>query len=122
LMPWASRISARTKLLRSCGQSRKNDVLGVERLPRKQRRHVPRARRPNDKTRASDEVAVRKPAIITTPFPTIYEVAERLGMTRERADELRELAHSIMERQDQDRRRKAKRASQKRATSKGTKR
>jgi hypothetical protein len=66
---------------------------------------------------------VKKPAIITTPFPTLYEVADRLGVSRERADELREFAHSIMERERESRGKKGhKKAARKRATRKGSQR
>jgi low affinity Fe/Cu permease len=64
---------------------------------------------------------VKRPAIITTPFPTLYEVADRMGVSHKRADEIAALMRSVEQEERARRKKAAKTAAQTRAARKGNK-
>jgi hypothetical protein len=41
---------------------------------------------------------MRKPVIVDTPYPTVWETAKKMGVSRKRTRELIKLAHEIVAR------------------------
>jgi len=46
---------------------------------------------------------MRKPAIVDTPYPTVWETAKKMGVSKKRTLELIKLAHEIHARREEKR-------------------
>jgi hypothetical protein len=46
---------------------------------------------------------MRKPVIVDTPYPTVWETAKTMGVSRKRTLELIKLAHEIVARREETR-------------------
>ena len=46
---------------------------------------------------------MRKPVIVDTPYPTVWQTAKKMGVSRKRTQELIALAHEILDRREKER-------------------
>ena len=46
---------------------------------------------------------MRKPVIVDSPYPTVWETAEKMGVSRKRTKEIIKMVDEVMARREQDR-------------------
>jgi hypothetical protein len=62
----------------------------------------------------------RRPVIITTPMPTVYETADAMGVSRKRADEIVALVLGDVERAQPGTKKATRNSAKKRVVAKGS--